>query len=564
MKSSKSIVISSLSIYLVLCFLILAYACSGNEDGGTTSTENKMNLVESLEAPYPTEESYADMMEMEEEMPPMHYNNGVSPDSLAGENFNTEDYDRIVENAFLSPLNAPLSTFSIDVDAASYANVRRFLNQSQLPPKDAIRTEELINYFHYDYPQATEKVPFSVTTELSDCPWNTGHQLVHIGLQGTKVPTENLPPSNLVFLMDVSGSMDEPNKLPLLKSAFRLLVEELRPEDKVSMVVYAGAAGVVLEPTSGKNKKEILDALERLEAGGSTAGGEGIELAYELAEKNFVKNGNNRVIMASDGDFNVGPSSDAELERMIEKKRDKGVFLTVLGFGMGNYKDNKMETLADKGNGNYAYIDNILEAKKTLVTEFGGTLFTIAKDVKIQVEFNPTQVKAYRLIGYENRVMAAEDFNDDKKDAGELGSGHTVTALYELIPASSDEEIPNVDKLKYQTTEVTSTAKNTDEVMTVKLRYKLPKETESKLLSYTVDNDVAPLASTSDNFRWSAAVAEFCLLLRDSQYKADADFEQVRDLAKGALGEDEEGYRTEFLQLIRLAEALSTGVATNN
>lgn len=554
MKNTNAKLKKTLGIILSMSLLILVYACGSSKNNDGMAFSEEKGLYDTWD---PTDAPTESGAEMELQMIEGDADDGFS-------NMNTEDYSSIIENAFLSPFNNPLSTFSIDVDAASYANVRRFLNQSQLPPKDAIRTEELVNYFHYDYPQPTQRQPFSVNTELSECPWNPAHRLVHIGLQGTKVPTENLPPSNLVFLMDVSGSMDEPNKLPLLKSAFHLLVEELRPQDHVSMVVYAGAAGVVLEPTSGDHKKEILAALEDLEAGGSTAGGEGIELAYALAEENFLPNGNNRVIMASDGDFNVGLSSDAQLERLIEEKREKGVFLTTLGFGMGNYKDNKMETLADKGNGNYSYIDNILEAKKVLVNEFGGTLFTIAKDVKIQVEFNPAQVKAYRLIGYENRMMAAEDFNDDTKDAGELGSGHTVTALYELIPASSSEEIADVDGLKYQKTKVTSSAKHTDEIMTVKLRYKEPKADESQLLVYEVDNDGTPLANSSNNFRWSAAVAEFCLLLRDSEHKGAANFVQVRELAKGAQGDDPDGYRNEFLQLTRLAEALSGGLAAND
>ncbi|MEM9897204.1 MAG: von Willebrand factor type A domain-containing protein, partial [Bacteroidota bacterium] len=347
---------------------------------------------------------------------------------------NTEEYATIHENGFKKVLDHALSTFSIDVDAASYSNMRRYIQDGQLPPKDAVRIEEMINYFNYEYKNPAGKDPFSINTEVAVAPWNEKHLIAQIGLQGHKIELENLPASNIVFLLDVSGSMNAPNKLPLLKSAFKLLANELRPQDKVSIVVYAGAAGLVLPPTDGNSKGKIMEALDNLQAGGSTAGGAGIKLAYKIAKENFVVGGNNRVVLATDGDFNVGASSNAEMERLIEDKRKDGVFLTVLGFGMGNYKDSKMETLADKGNGNYAYIDTMKEAKKVLVNEFGGTMFTIAKDVKIQVEFNPAVVQAYRLIGYENRLLNDEDFNDDKKDAGELGSGHTVTALYEIIP----------------------------------------------------------------------------------------------------------------------------------
>ncbi len=351
--------------------------------------------------------------------------------------FNTEQYDHIQENGYLEAMSNPLSTFSIDVDTASYSNVRRFINGSQLPPTDAVRIEEFINYFNYDYPQPDGEHPFSITTEVSTAPWNPAHKLVHIGLQGQQVDKTELPDSNLVFLFDISGSMNDANKLPLLKQGFRLLVEQLTERDRVAIVVYAGAAGLVLPSTSGAEKATILEAIDRLEAGGSTAGGAGIQLAYGQAKENFIPNGNNRIILATDGDFNVGASSDGELVRMIEEKRDDGIFLSILGFGTGNYKDSKMEKLADKGNGNYAYIDTIREAKKVLVSEMAGTLLTIAKDVKIQIEFNPTKVQAYRLIGYENRLLAKEDFTDDSKDAGELGAGHTVTALYEIIPTTT-------------------------------------------------------------------------------------------------------------------------------
>ncbi|GGG26392.1 vWA domain-containing protein [Pontibacter amylolyticus] len=474
---------------------------------------------------------------------------------------NTENYDFIKENSFLDAQKNPLSTFSIDVDNASYSNVRRFLNQGQRPPADAVRIEEMVNYFNYDYPQPTGDAPFSVTTELSTCPWNKDNQLLHIGLQGKRVPTDKLPASNLVFLIDVSGSMFSPDKLPLVKAGLKLLVEELRPQDQVSMVVYAGAAGLVLPSTSGKEKKKIIAALDQLEAGGSTAGGAGVNLAYKVAEDNFVKGGNNRVILASDGDFNVGVSSDSELQRLIEKKRETGVFLTVLGFGTGNLKDSRMEQLANKGNGNYAYIDNIREAQKVFVNEFGGTLFTIAKDVKLQLEFNPAKVKAYRLIGYENRALANEEFNDDKKDAGDMGSGHTVTALYEIVPVGADSESQagNVDELKYQKTTIDPKAKRSDELLTMKLRYKDPDGETSRLITTTVSSQSLPAAQTSDNFRFSAAVAACGMLLRDSEHKGDASFPMVLELAKNARGKDEEGYRIEFVNLVKSMGLVSDG-----
>ncbi|MCV9388199.1 vWA domain-containing protein [Reichenbachiella ulvae] len=465
--------------------------------------------------------------------------------------YNTEEYEAIEENIFHQPKNKPLSTFSIDVDAASYSNMRRFINNGQKPPKDAVRIEEMINYFSYNYKEPTGDDPFSINTEIAQAPWNEQHQLVHIGLQGKNIPTENLPPSNLVFLLDVSGSMSSPNKLPLLKSGFKLLVQQLRPQDRVAIVVYAGAAGMVLPSTSGKEKDKILEALDKLQAGGSTAGGAGINLAYQIAKENFQPEGNNRIILATDGDFNVGESSNASMERLIEKKREEGVFLTVLGFGMGNYKDSKMETLADKGNGNYAYIDNILEAKKVLVNEFGGTLFTIAKDVKIQVEFNPTKVQAYRLIGYENRALKDEDFNDDKKDAGELGAGHTVTALYEIIPVGVISKFSPVDDLKYQETKITESASASNELMNVKLRYKSPKGSESQLIEQPLMDRSVDLSESSENFRWSASVAAFGMILRDSEFKGDFETKDALAMAKAAKGTDVNGYRSEFIQLVK-------------
>ena len=472
---------------------------------------------------------------------------------------NAEEYNQIVENEFMNAKGNPLSTFSIDVDRAAYSNVRRFITDGMLPPKDAVRIEEMINYFSYSYPKPKEDEPFSINLEASECPWNKKHQLVHIGLQGKKIETENLPPNNLVFLMDVSGSMNSPDKLPLLKSSFKMLAEQLRKEDRVSIVVYAGAAGEVLSSTHGDQKEKIFAAIDQLQAGGSTAGGEGILLAYKIAKDNFMEKGNNRVILATDGDFNVGVSDDDALVKLIEEKRNDGIFLTVLGFGTGNYKDAKMEQLADKGNGNFAYIDNILEGKKVLVKEMGGTLVAIAKDVKIQVEFNPANVKAYRLIGYENRMLAAEDFNDDKKDAGEIGSGHTVTALYEIIPASSEEEIGSVDSLKYQTTGITASS-SSNELMTIKFRYKEPKENKSKLLVQTLNKDLAPFEKTSENFRFAASVAEFALILRDSKFKSTANYKEMIEAAKASKGKDEDGYRSEFIRLGETAEILQKQV----
>jgi Ca-activated chloride channel family protein len=482
------------------------------------------------------------------------YKLSYAPQSIADQQqqqFNTEEYDAIHDNTFLESAKNPLSTFSIDVDAASYSNIRRFINNGQRPPKDAVRIEEMVNYFNYTYEQPKAEDSFSVTTEISVAPWNTKHKLVHIGMQGKKIATDKLPPSNLVFLIDVSGSMDEQNKLPLLKSSFKMLVEELRPQDHVAIVVYAGAAGLVLEPTSGENKKEILAALDNLQAGGSTAGGAGINLAYAVAKAHFKKEGNNRIILATDGDFNIGESSNASMERLIEEKRNDGIFLTVLGFGMGNYKDSKMEILSDKGNGNYAYIDNITEARKVLVSEFGGTLFTIAKDVKIQIEFNPAKVKAYRLIGYENRMLKSEDFNNDKKDAGELGSGHTVTALYEIIPVGVESEFFKVDELKYQSSKIDPVGYNSKELMTVKLRYKNPDSDVSKLIVHPLlDNNIA-LEKTSENFRWSAAVASFGMLLRESEYAKEYTYDHVIQMAQNAKGVDSEGYRIEFINMVK-------------
>jgi len=432
------------------------------------------------------------------------------------------------------------------------------LKDGQLPPKDAVRIEELINYFSYDYPQPVGGAPFSVTAEISEAPWNTQHRLVHIGLQGKRIPMENLPPANLVFLIDVSGSMNEPNKLPLVQSSLKMLTEQLSARDHVAMVVYAGTSGLVLPSTPGDRKGEIIAAIDRLEAGGSTNGGEGIQLAYKIAQENFIKNGTNRVILATDGDFNVGVTSEGGLVRLIEEKRQSGVFLSVLGFGTGNVKDSTMEKLADKGNGNYAYIDTSSEARKVLGEQIGGTLFTIAKDVKIQVEFNPRQVAAYRLIGYENRLLRDQDFNDETKDAGEIGAGHTVTALYEIVPFGQKYENPGIDPLKYQQPTQASEMANSNEMMTVKLRYKEPSADQSKLISVSLADSQAKLDSASANFKFSSAVAAFGMLLRDSKYKADASYNEVLDLARNSLGSDPQGYRSEFVQLVETARLLSS------
>jgi Ca-activated chloride channel homolog len=470
--------------------------------------------------------------------------------------FNTEDYDHISENGFHKATDDPLSTFSIDVDAASYSNVRRFINSGQLPPDGAVRIEELINYFHYDYPQPKGDDPFSINTELTNCPWNKDHKLVLIGLQGKRIPVEDLPASNLTFLIDVSGSMQDENKLPLVKSSLKMLVDQLREQDRIAIVVYAGNAGIVLNPTSGTNKTKIKEAIDNLEAGGSTAGGAGIKLAYKTARENFKEGGNNRVILCTDGDFNVGASSDDELETMIEKERESGVYLTVLGYGMGNYKDNKMQKLADKGNGNHAYIDGPSEAKKVLVNEFGGTLFTIAKDVKLQVEFNPDAVAGYRLIGYENRLLNKEDFKDDKKDAGELGSGHTVTALYEIIPAGVESPfLKDVDPLKYQSKQKQKAGG--DELLTVKFRYKKPDGSKSILLENVVKNTVTPFESASENLRFASAVAEYGMLLRNSEFKGSSSYTKLLHIAKSATGKDAEGYRNEFISLVKKTAKLA-------
>ncbi len=466
----------------------------------------------------------------------------------ASSEFNTERYAHVEENAFTPVAVSPLSTFSIDVDTASYANVRRMINSGSVVPPGAVRIEELVNYFSYEYPEPTGDVPFSVTTELSHAPWAPQHSLLLVGLQGRRVDVRQLPPRNLVFLLDVSGSMDSPNKLPLLKQSFSKLLDTMNPLDRVAIVVYAGASGLVLPSTPASRRDLILESLERLAAGGSTNGAAGIELAYQVAQEHAVRGGINRVILATDGDFNVGASSESALVELIEEKRKSGVFLTVLGFGMGNYNDSTLERLADSGNGNYAYIDTLEEATKVLVTEASGTLLTIAKDVKIQVEFNPAVVGAYRLIGYENRRLADRDFNDDRKDAGDIGAGHSVTALYELLTPAQARAVQGVDALKYQRVTPSPERK---ELLTVKLRYKEPEGSASKLLTHVVQNQGVALERASNNFRFASAVAAFGMYLRHSTYGGSSSPALAESLAGQAVDRDPHGYRREFLGLIR-------------
>lgn len=476
-------------------------------------------------------------------------------------NENREQYNDIQDNTFFNVSDEALSTFSIDVDRASYSIVRRYLQDGSMPPKDAVRIEEMVNYFSYDYPQPNDNNPFSITTEHTICPWNTKHQLIHIGIQGKKIHTTETPANNLVFLIDVSGSMNSDDKLGLLKAGFNMLVDQLREEDRVAIVVYAGAAGVVLPSTSGKNKAEIKSKLQGLTSGGSTAGGAGIQLAYSIAMENFIKDGNNRIILATDGDFNVGTSNQKDLIKLIEEKREDDIFLSVLGFGTGNLQDGKMEQIADKGNGNYSYIDNVLEAKKVLVNEFQSTLITIAKDVKTQIEFNPQHVAAYRMVGYVNRKLDNEDFNNDKKDAGELGAGHTVTMIYEIVPVGVDDYVGKVDDLKYQkkkNKQKPSVQEGfSNELATVKLRYKEPTEDKSKLISHVIENNCSSLNDASENCRFSASVAQFGMLLRQSDYSGEANFSSTLAMAKASKGKDEEGYRSEFIRLLETAELLN-------
>jgi Ca-activated chloride channel homolog len=470
---------------------------------------------------------------------------------------NTESYDSILENPFFLAMQSPLSTFSIDVDTASYSNVRRFLNGDQLPPADAVRTEELVNYFPYDYAGPEDDAPFAVHAEVGGCPWAPQHRLVRIGLKGQEIAAADRPASNLVFLLDVSGSMNSANKLPLLQKSLGMLVQNLDERDRVAIVVYAGASGLVLPSTSCDSAEAIMQAVERLSAGGSTNGGAGIELAYKVAAENFIDGGINRVILATDGDFNVGTTDEGSLVRMIEKKASNHIFLTVLGFGMGNYQDSTLEKLADKGNGNYAYIDTQFEARKVLVEQMGATLDTIAKDVKIQVEFNPLQVAGYRLLGYENRMLAAQDFNDDQKDAGEIGAGHTVTALYEIVPTGVDVEVPGIEDLRYQTARQPATAAFTDEILHLKLRWKAPTSDTSKLKTVPVRDSGKNFFESSKDTRFAAAVAAFSLVLRDSKYRGAISLADVRTWAIESSGDDTGGYRAQFIQLVDKARELS-------
>ena len=463
---------------------------------------------------------------------------------------NAETYKEIKENSFVAVAQQPVTTFSADVDRAAYANVRRIIGYGQIPPKDAVRIEEMVNYFDYDYPAPEEgsASPLRLSPELAPAPWNPNHLLLRIGLQAKKIDLAKAPPSNIVFLIDVSGSMDEENKLPLLKSSFKMLLGQLRPDDKIAIVTYANGTKVALPSTSVKDKEKIIKVLDNLYASGGTSGGRGIQLAYEQAQKSFIKNGNNRIILATDGDFNIGINNTTDLEKFIEKQRESGIYMSVLGFGIGNYRDDMAETIADKGNGNYAYIDNITEAKKVLVNELSGTLFAVAKDVKLQLEFNPKYVKEYKLIGYENRMLANEDFTNDKKDAGEIGAGHTVTALYELVP--SDGKV--AQSLRYQSQELNEKGKG-NELGFLKIRYKDPKVKDAKSVEITeplVFNKKA-LKETSTDYRFAASVAEFGILLRDNSNKAKATYDQVIELAEGAIGKDPEGYRKEFVRLVK-------------
>ena len=468
---------------------------------------------------------------------------------------NAETYKEIKENSFVAVAQQPITTFSADVDRAAYANVRRIIGYGQIPPKDAVRIEEMVNYFDYDYPAPEEgsASPLRVSPELAPAPWNPNHLLLRIGLQAKKIDLAKAPPSNIVFLIDVSGSMDEDNKLPLLKSSFKMLLGQLRPDDKIAIVTYANGTKVALPSTSVKDKEKIIKVLDNLYASGGTSGGRGIQLAYEQAQKSFIKNGNNRIILATDGDFNIGINNTTDLEKFIEKQRESGIYMSVLGFGMGNYRDDMAETIADKGNGNYAYIDNITEAKKVLVNELSGTLFAVAKDVKLQLEFNPKYVKEYKLIGYENRMLANEDFTNDKKDAGEIGAGHTVTALYELVP--SDGKV--AQSLRYQSQELNEKGKG-NELGFLKIRYKDPKMKHAKSVEITeplVFNKKA-LKETSADYRFAASVAEFGILLRNNSNKANATYDQVIELAEGAIGKDPEGYRKEFVRLVKSVKML--------
>ncbi|HWW77426.1 MAG TPA: VWA domain-containing protein [Pyrinomonadaceae bacterium] len=548
-KAHGRAVASRLALLILAALALLASSCAGSDNSNS-------GIVTDVRAPQTTQAPSANAIANQSGAAGKLGYDGkeliARQEGAAG-----ESYAKIDENPFLDAARAPLSTFAVDVDTASYSNTRRFLSEGQLPPKDAVRIEELINYFPYDYPQPAGNTPFSVKAEVADCPWDSRHKLVHIGLQGRRLAAESLPPANLVFLVDVSGSMASPDKLPLVKSSLRTLAGQLTGRDRVAVVVYAGSSGLALPSTPGDRREEILSAVERLEAGGSTNGGQGIQLAYRIAEENFIRGGTNRVVLATDGDFNVGLTSDGELVNLIEEKRRGGVFLSVLGFGTGNLNDSMMEKLADKGNGNYAYIDTPAEARKALGEQVAGTLATIAKDVKIQVEFNPRLVAGYRLIGYENRLLADRDFNDDRKDAGEIGAGHTVTALYEIVPAGQRVENPGVDELKYREPEQTRQEVGANELLTVKLRYKEPDGDVSKPLNVGVPDSGASFQNASADFKFAAAVAEFGMLLRGSRYRGQSSFDNALELARASAGADLRGYRAEFVGLVETARRLS-------
>ncbi|TWU13732.1 von Willebrand factor [Symmachiella macrocystis] len=479
--------------------------------------------------------------------------------ALSDTDFSGEAYDQIVENRFLNAAVNPLSTFSIDVDTASYSNVRRFLKQGQLPPAGAVRIEEMLNYFPYEYPPPSGDEPFSASIEMAGCPWNSAHRLARIALKGREINSAHRPVSNLVFLLDVSGSMAEPNKLPLVKSAIKMLVDNFGENDRVAIVVYAGASGLVLPSTTGDQRDVIHDALERLNAGGGTNGGAGVELAYKVAVENYIAGGVNRVILCTDGDFNIGTTNQSELVQLIESKAQSGVYLSVLGFGMGNYQDSTLEKLADHGNGNYGYIDTLNEARKVFVEQMTGTLITIAKDVKIQVDFNPARVAGYRLIGYENRMLQAEDFQDDAKDAGEIGAGHTVTALYEIVPVGSETPLPQVDPSQYQETTSPAAVANEFEVLTLRLRYKDPDGSDSRELRFTLQHSDKSFAEASPDFQFATAIAAFGMLLRDSEHRGTATLDAVLEIARANLTWDPHGYRAEFVELVERARSLKAG-----
>lgn len=537
----------------------IALACAGLAACAARSSALKPDYARgapakdkaALGAPVPASMAKREMAEEEKAMAPEALMANVDQD------FKTDEYNKINENQFKDAAQNPLSTFSIDVDKASYSNVRNYLNSGSLPPPDAVRIEELVNYFDYSYPEPTGQHPFSITTELANTPWNPDSKLFLIGIQGKRLDYQNLKPCNLVFLIDSSGSMSDENKLPLLKKSLKLLVGALSAKDRIAIVAYAGSAGLILDSTPATEKEKIIASMDKLSAGGSTAGGAGIELAYQTAKANYIPGGNNRVILCTDGDFNVGTSSTGDLVSIITEKRKQDVYLTICGFGMGNYKDGRMEEISKAGNGNYFYIDGEKEAEKVFVKEMRANMFTIAKDVKIQIEFNPAAVKAYRLIGYENRLMAAEDFKDDSKDAGELGPGHTVTAMYEIVPAGSAAGAATADGLKYQKTAL-SDAASSGELLTVKFRYKpISSDTSVPIEVPVLAKDAKDFGQASRNLRFASAVAEFGMLLRKSAFAGSATWDSAIDMAKSAKGSDEEGYREEFIGLVEKAKRLS-------